>query len=251
MPTTTLRFLAVEDDKLQARALRQLVQDLGYEMAGIADSADEAVAMFDDLEPDLVLLDIRLRGDADGVDLALRLNQRRAVPLIFLTSSHDRSTFERAKAAGPFAFLTKPYDEDALARAIELAVQHYAVAQGGPATANPLPDGAALVPGALYVRENNRLLKVHFDDILWLEADDSYVHLHAVARKYTVRVSLRELEEKLPPNRFVRVRRGMLVQAACIESVDLKENQVWVRGHSLAIGRTCREELLKRLNLVG
>lgn len=247
-----LRVLLVEDDRTQAKALRLLVQELGYQPVGWATSAPEALEMFAEAQPDLVLLDIGLAGPQDGVELAHALNARRAVPLIFLTSADDRTTFERAKAAGPFAFLIKPYDTDALARAIELAVLHYARVQG---TAASLPDGlqggAALVPGALYVRENNRLLKIHFDELHWLQSDDSHVHFHTSTRKYTVRISLRELEEKLPAHQFVVVRRGVMARIASIETVDLKEGLVWVQGQGLPIGRTHREELLQRLNLAG
>lgn len=244
-----LRLLAVEDDPVQARLLRHTVRQLGYEVVGTAASAAEAEAMFGEMDPDMVLLDIHLRGEVDGVALALRLLQIRPVPLIFMTSDHDRSTYERALAAGPFAFLEKPYAEAALTRALELAVAHHARQQGG-ALAD-LPDGGALVPGALYVRENNRLLKVRYDEVLWLEADDSHVHLHASMRKYTVRVSLRDLESKLPPGRFLRVRRNALVQLAAIENIDLKVGTVWVGGQEVPVGGTYRDALLARLNRVG
>jgi DNA-binding LytR/AlgR family response regulator len=62
---------------------------------------------------------------------------------------------------------------------------------------------------------------------------------------------MRELEEKLPPGRFVRIQRSYLVQAARIESVDLHESQVWVGGHGLPIGRAYRDDLLRQLNLLG
>ena len=244
-----LRLLTVEDDPVQARVLRHHVRQLGYEVVGTADSAAEAEGMFRELEPDLVLLDIHIKGPVDGVTLALRLLDIHPVPLIFMTSDHDRSTYERALAAGPFAFLEKPYADAELTKALELAVAHHARQQGG-ATAE-LPDGGALVPGALYVRENNRLLKVHYDDVLWVEADDSHVHLHTGSRKYTVRVSLRELEGKLPGGRFLRVRRNALVQLTRIENVDLRANTVWVGGHEVPVGGTYRDELLGRLNQVG
>ncbi len=248
-----LRVLLVEDDRLQAKALRLLVQELGYEPVGVAATAPEAETMFEELQPDLVLLDIQLRGTADGIDVARSLNRKRAVPLIFLTSDDSGPTFERAVAAGPYAFLIKPYDAPVLARAIELAVTQYARTFGSAETGEQLlgQGGAVLVPGALYVRENSRLYKVHFEELRWLEADDTYVHLHTLVRKHTVRVSLRELEGKLPPGNFVRIRRGTLVQAAAIGQIDLKENRLWVDGHELAIGRTYRDDLLARLRLVG
>ncbi len=240
-----LRLLAVEDDTLQARLLRHQVQQLGYELVGTAATAAEAQAMFTDQQPDILLLDIHLKGDVDGVELALQLLQQRAVPLIFLTSDESRTTYERALKAGPFAFLIKPYDESLLARALEMAVAHFARAAGG-ATAT-LADGSALVPDAFYVRQNYQLVKVYYDDVLWLESDDVYVSIHTISHKYAVRISLRQLEEKLPPNRFVRVRRNALVQLAAIDQVDLRANLVRLRGVEVPVGGTYRDELLKHL----
>lgn len=240
-----LRLLAVEDDILQARMLRHQVQQLGYELVGVAATAAEALAMFADLQPDILLLDIHLKGEVDGVELALQLQRQRSVPLIFLTSDESRSTYERALMAGPFSFLNKPYAEEQLTRALELAVAHFARAAGG-ATATMI-DGSAMVPDAFYVRQNYQLVKVYYDDVLWLESDDVYVNIHTVSHKYAVRSSLRQLEEKLPPNRFVRVRRNALVQLAAIDQVDLRANVVRLRGVEVAVGGTYRDELLKHL----
>ncbi|GAA4353167.1 LytTR family DNA-binding domain-containing protein [Hymenobacter saemangeumensis] len=252
MHTEVVRILAVEDNPLQVRKLRMLLSELGYALVGVAPSAPEALALFEQHAPDVVLLDIQLDGDADGVDLALQLNERRPVPLIFVTSLQDRTTFERARAAGPFAFLSKPYDKLLLERSIELAVQHFAQGKAPAEGSGGSPEPAdALLPDSLFLRENSRLVKVPYDKILWAEADGSYCHLHTAPRKHTARLTLKDLEEKLPAGRFVRTHRSYLVQAACIESLDLGEGQVWVGGQGVPVGRAYRDELLRRLNLVG
>lgn len=244
-----LRILIVEDDPMVARVLRHLMHQLGYEVAATLDTAEEAEARFDELQPDLLLLDIRLGGPTDGIELARRLLERRSLPLVFLTSDKERSTFERALATGPLAFLLKPFDEETVVRAVEVAVAQFARQQD--ANTGLLPDGVALVPGALYVRDNNRLQKIVYDDLLWLEADGSHVHLHTPGRKHTIKVSLRELESRLPAYRFQRIRRDTMVQVACIDNLDLAAATVWVRGVELPFGRTYRDDLLARLNRVG
>jgi DNA-binding LytR/AlgR family response regulator len=249
--TDTLRILAVEDNPVQARALRMLVRELGYELVGVAASAAEARALFEDLGPDVVLLDIRLQGSEDGIALALSLNLQRAVPLIFVSSLQDRATFERARAAGPFAFLAKPYDGAVLGRAIELAVLNFARTQGAAPDADPAETGL-LVRDSLFLRENSRLVRLIYADLLWVQADGSYCHLHSRAgRKHTVKLSLKELETRLPPGRFVQVRRGLVVQANSIEGLDLAAGTVQVGGQHLSIGRAYREALLRGLRLLG
>jgi len=251
LPDATLRILAVEDNPIQARALRLLLAELGYDLVGVAASAPAARQQFEELGPDLLLLDIRLKGEEDGIDLALQLNAERPVPLIFVTSMQDRTTFERARAAGPFAFLAKPYEAAVLGRAIELAVVNFARTQGAAPDATP-QEGGLLVRDSLFLRENNHLVRVPYASLLWVQADDSYCHLHTRSgRKHTLKVSLRELESRLPAGRFVRVRRGVVVQAESIEDIDLGKNQLTVGGQTVGIGRTYREELLRGLNLIG
>ncbi len=251
MPTSTLRILAVEDNPLLARALRPIVQELGYELLPVAADADEAVRFFKEHKPDLVLLDVRLRGAQDGIEVGHLLNAERPVPLIFVTSFQDRETFDRAKAVGAFAFLTKPYDALVLERAIELAVQHFA-RESQPKPTVPAPPEVVPNDDSLFVRDGGKLTRVLYPEINWIEADDSYCHLHTVRKKYTLRMSLRDLEDQLPHNRFLRVHRGYLVQMACIEQVDPQANELQLQGGNVVpIGRAYRNDLLARLHLVG
>jgi len=246
MSHATIRVLAVEDDPVQALAMQLIMRSLGYELVGTAPTADEALLRFREEQPDVVLLDINLAGQRDGIELAHELVRLRPVPLIFLTAYPDQETFARARRVGPFAFMGKPYNGPLLGHTIELALQHFATALGLPpdATGDALPDGAVLL-GGVFVREGRRLLKVRFQELLAVEADNSYLHLHTGSRKYTVRSSLRELEEKLPAGQFVRTHRSCLVQVAHIDAYDC--HSVRIGGQSWPLGRVYREEVLARL----
>ena len=249
MTSTALRILAVEDDPLLARALRLLVQELGYELLPVAADADQALRFFQRHKPDLALLDVRLKGAKDGIEVGQMMNDLRPIPLIFVTSFQDRETFERAKAVGPFAFLTKPYAPLILERAIELAVQLFA-RQQQPAALTPAE--VVQQSDCLYVRDGNKLTRVVHNEIEWIETDSSFCILHTVRKKFPLRVSLRELEDQLPAGRFVRIHRSHLVQLVRIEQVDpLADELQLVGGQILSIGRAYRRELLARLHIKG
>ena len=251
MSTSSLRILAVEDNPLLARALRPIVQELGYELLPVAADADEAIRFFQEHKPDLVLLDVRLRGAKDGIEVGHLLNAQRPVPLIFVTSFQDRETFERAKAVGAFAFLTKPYDALVLERAIELAMQHFTRAQQ-PKSAVAAPPEVVPEVDCVFVREGNRLTRIPYAEIQAFVADDSYVQLHAGRKKYALRVTLRDLEDQLPPTRFMRVHRSHLVLVAAIEQIDSQANELQMQGGlTVPVGRAYRTELFARLHLVG
>lgn len=251
-----VRVLAVEDDTLQARGLRLLFKRLPYDLLAVVPTADEALRLFGAELPDVVLLDVQLADAGDGIALAHRLNAIRSVPLIFLTSFEDDATYERARAAGPFAFLHKPYDERQLVRAIELAILQFARLRPAEPAAEPEepaePGTSVLLPDSLFLRENNRFVRIPYADIDWLEADDAYCHLHTAERKYTARMTLREVESRLPPDQFVRIQRGYVVRLACIRTLEPQDGLLGLTdGRQLPLGRAYRAELLRRLNLIG
>ena len=114
----SLRILIVEDEILIALDMRDLLEESGHVVVGIADSADHAVAIAVRERPDLILMDIVLAGPRDGIDAALELRERLDVPSLFITAHPDLPMRERAEAARPLGFLVKPLDEGTLRRVL-------------------------------------------------------------------------------------------------------------------------------------
>lgn len=119
------RLLIVEDEAVMALDLKLQLEDLGYEVQGIAASAEQALAQVRRQTPDLVLMDIRLQGALDGIEAAHLLqiqHPQSPVPVIFLTSHSDDDTVQRAARTGPYGYLTKPYQIRELRAGIEVAL---------------------------------------------------------------------------------------------------------------------------------
>jgi len=114
-------ILIAEDDTIIRMDLRQLLEASGFEVAGEARDGAEAIALARELEPDLVLLDIRMP-EVDGVECARRIYAERPVPIVMVTAHADRGLVERALAAGAFGYLTKPFREADLIPAIRAAL---------------------------------------------------------------------------------------------------------------------------------
>ncbi|MEL6358102.1 MAG: response regulator, partial [Bacteroidota bacterium] len=117
-----IRVLIVEDETVIAARIAVELDELGYEVTGMVTRAEQALIHCKQTPPDLVLLDIRLKGEMDGIELAHLLNEQIDVPIVFLTANADEATFQRAKASLPYAFLSKPYKKLDLQRALELVV---------------------------------------------------------------------------------------------------------------------------------
>jgi len=115
------RILVVEDEMIVAMDIAQGLRRLGYEVTSVVDTGERAMAAAEADRPDLILMDIRLKGSLDGIDAARIIRRRMAVPVVFLTAYADATTVERSKEVAPYGYLVKPFDERDLHRAVELA----------------------------------------------------------------------------------------------------------------------------------
>lgn len=118
--------MIVEDDALVALGVRIAVQELGYEVVGLAASEPEAIRIAAEARPQLALMDIRLRGPVDGIDTAARLMAEFRVRSVFLSAYTDQQTMARVAATSPLGFVQKPYSAAQLKSALELAVRRLA-----------------------------------------------------------------------------------------------------------------------------
>lgn len=116
------KILLVEDEPLIGLAIQETIEKLGYIVPEIVESADELPAVFLRCKPDVIIMDIRLRSFTDGTDAARRLRLISEVPIIFLSAYSTEEARNKAARSNPVAFLTKPVDEDVLAREIERAL---------------------------------------------------------------------------------------------------------------------------------
>jgi len=112
------RILIVEDEILVALDTRGMLESQGYVVVGIAVSAEQALNAAARERPDLILMDIRLEGSGDGIEVAKKIRANFGIPSLFITANEDATTRERAAAAKPLGFLAKPINEDKLLRAL-------------------------------------------------------------------------------------------------------------------------------------
>src|SRR6476620_1806846 len=139
MPAEKINILIVEDESIVALDLANGLERDGYNIAGIADNAEEAQQLFTDNEIDIVLMDVNIIGEKDGIDTAIGILKQKAVPIIYLTAFTDALTIERIKQTHPAAFLSKPYTLTNLRIAIDLAVNNFAVSREQQSTGKIIP----------------------------------------------------------------------------------------------------------------
>ncbi len=116
------KILIVEDEVFIAEDIRDTLEELGFEVCAVCYDSEKAASELHRCNPDLVMLDITIRGQKDGIELAEMINKHHHIPFIYLTSHSDRSTLLRAKHTKPGGYIVKPYKDSDLISSIEIAL---------------------------------------------------------------------------------------------------------------------------------
>ena len=124
---TKIKVLVVEDEKIVAKDIQYRVRSLGYDVCGIASSGEEAIENADTYRPDLILMDIQLKGGIDGVMAADKIRSFLDVPIIYLTAYNDKKTLDRTKLTNPYGYILKPFEDRDLFTGIEMALNKHRI----------------------------------------------------------------------------------------------------------------------------
>ena len=194
--TKDFSILIVEDELIIASDIEMILTDAGYEVVGIATNYDDALSAISANEPDLILLDINLESDADGVILAEEINRNFNIPFIYLTSNTDPLTINRVKRTNPAGFIVKPFNEKDILTNIEIV------------SFNRKPEEKQELIKDLFIKEGGSLIKIKTEQIMFAKADDNYTEIYTDQTKYLVSTTLKKLTDKLNTAPFIRIHRS-------------------------------------------
>ncbi|KYC41063.1 hybrid sensor histidine kinase/response regulator [Scytonema hofmannii PCC 7110] len=155
--TKNIQILIVEDEYILALNLQESLETLGYTVMDTADSGEEAIAKATELRPNLILMDIRLQGEMDGIQAAEQIWNHLQIPIIYLTGHSDKSTVERATLTFPFGYILKPVREQELYVAIQTALNRYEREQFLTSVLRGIGDGVIVVDTQLRVKYMNQI----------------------------------------------------------------------------------------------
>ncbi len=259
MKDDKVHILIVEDEAIVAMDLAASLTKEGYVIVGIADNAEDAEILFREQEIDILLVDINIIGDTDGISLVEKLLDLRDAPIIYLTALSDAETLQRMKRTKPSAYLTKPYSIQNVRIAIELALSNFALMHNNPKATINLDSGMYAVKETdtdkeqilqlndyIFIKQNYRFIKVMLGEIMYAEADNNYIHMVTSDKKYTVRMSLQQLEDKINYSQFVRIHRSYLVNMNAITTFS--DSELQVGKFTLPIGRNYRDAFIRQFN---
>ena len=230
-----LQVLILEDDLITSRDLTEVLTQNGMEVLGVAQSAEKARSLFLSQKPDVILVDIKLKGEEDGISFVKDFNSHH-IPVVYLSANSDAETLKKAYATTPSSFLTKPFDEKDLIIAIELAFNKHLAQTYQEKKSVPSSSG-----GFIFLKTGNKFEKIELEKILYLEADGSYTKVYTKEKFHLSAKNLSYFSEHLGEDKFIRVHRSYAVNLNCISKIDSKH--VFIDSKAIPIGRAYKENL--------
>ena len=246
--TEPIRALIVDDESPARAYLRELLrEESGVAIVGEAANGADGLDLIRSLAPDLVLLDIQMP-DLDGLSLVARLEGMEPLPLfVFVTGYDDYAV--KAFEIEAVDYLCKPFGRERLSLALERVGRRLRPPDPDP------PETAAASPRwltRLAIKENEGIVFVPVDQILWLEAANKYVVVHANGRDHILRQTIQSLEDQLDPDQFLRIHRSILVRKAAVRGLHPLFHGDYVvklvTGTELTLSRTFRESFFSKMS---
>lgn len=241
----SINILVVEDTESESQELLKVLNANNYNVVGVATSFSEALSLFYNNKVDLLIIDVFLNGQPEGINFAetITLTPNTIKPFVFLTSSKDRQIFERAKLTKPFSFLLKPFNELEVLYAIEMAIEKFYDQTNVFQTDEK---ATVLTSDFFFIKKKNALKKISFEEIIYIEVDERYCNIITNQEKFLVTISLTKLLGILDTNNFIRTHRNYIVNSNKIAQVLLADNLIITEGnHKITLSDRYKEFIHK------
>ena len=231
----SVKIGVVEDEMIIAASIASTLKKLNYKVSTPAASYADALEMIEKEQPHLLLLDINLGGQKDGIDVAEFVRANYQLPIIFLTANSDIATVQRAKTVKPNAYLLKPFTKDDLFASIEIAISNYY--ENADRTSKK---------ESIILKSGYDFVNIQIEKIVFIESNDNYVSIQLTEGKsLIVRSTLSEMLEKLPVNEFTRINRSVIINHSFIQKIETE--QIAVADKTFTSTTKSKQELLDKV----
>ena len=247
-----ISVLVVEDESIVSKDIQYSLKKLGYNVVGVAATGQKAIDLCGEKMPDIILMDIMLKGDINGIEASTRIKESYNIPVIFLTAYADENTLSKAKVTEPYAYIIKPFKEIDLHTSIEMAFYKHSkeleILKERDMLYNIVENKEN--KDFIFVKSKSRLIKLNTEDIFFIEALKDYVVINTINKRYTIHSTMKDIERKMPQDYFLRVHRSYIVRLDKIAQIEQPNLILEDNNKIIPIGGSYKEEMLKRINLI-
>ena len=248
-----IKILIVEDNVIIADDMQSMLEEIGYEIVDNVIVYEQAVEVLKTNQVDLVLIDIILASDKTGIDLGKHIREHYDIPFIFVTSNSDRATVENAKTVKPNGYLVKPFEQQDLYTSIEIALSNFIYGKrtndGSSSSEDMNEDGPmsnSILKDSIFVKKQHLYYRIQFGDIQFIKADNVYLEVNTLDKKFLVRSPLKDYLEKLPQNKFYRAHKSYIVNVDHIDAINSKD--IMINNTLIPISKDFKEFIISSMN---
>ena len=246
-----IRILIVEDNVIIADDMQSMLEEIGYEIVDNVIVYEQAEEVLKTQQVDLVLIDIILASDKTGIDLGKHIRENYDIPFIFVTSNSDRATVENAKTVKPNGYLVKPFEQQDLYTSIEIALANFIYGSATSKQDNTLnqedvPMSNSVLKDSIFVKKQHLYYRIQFGDIQFIKADNVYLEVNTVDKKFLVRSPLKDYLEKLPKTKFYRAHKSYIVNVDHIDAINSKD--IMINNNLIPISKDFKEFIISAMN---
>ena len=220
------KILIVEDEILVATDIQESLESLGYTVQGAVDTGLKAVEAVEKELPDLVLMDINLKGEMTGIEAAKIISRKNDVPIIYLTANADINTVNKAKVALPYGYIIKPFTDKDLQTNIEIAIFKFAndvKLKMESEQFNTFFDLKDHSKNQIIVHGEKGLEKVNINDVYFIEKDDDQTIIHLAEDEVYTQKSFDEITGLFPKKYFIQVSKYFVINTLKVFAVKYPE----------------------------
>jgi len=244
-----IRILIVEDNVIIADDMQSMLEEIGYEIVDNVIVYEQAVEVLKNKEVDLVLIDIILASDKTGIDLGKHIRENYSIPFIFVTSNSDRATVENAKTVKPNGYLVKPFEQQDLYTSIEIALSNFTEIKKNGEKDEEEDDklmSNKVLKDSIFVKKQHLYYRIQFGDIKFIKADNVYLEVNTVDKKFLVRSPLKDYLEKLPQHKFYRAHKSYIVNVDHIDAINSRD--ILINDTLIPISKEFKEFIISAMN---
>tara|TARA_R110002051_G_scaffold274421_1_gene335149 strand:- start:151 stop:885 length:735 start_codon:yes stop_codon:yes gene_type:complete len=239
------KIIIIEDNERLSENISELLTLHHYVVLAILKEAENAIKNIEELDPDLVLIDIKLKGKQSGIELAEEIRKKISIPLVFLTSASGKNAIEKVTHVNPDGYIIKPFNIKSVITTIEFAIKNH---NSKMEMIEKYRSIEKPISSEIYIRENGWLIKITMDDIEWIKADGSYTHIKVENKVFTLRNTTKEVLANLPENQFVRANKSEIVNLNKIEAINSK--LIRMNSKEIPLGRNYYKEIMMMINKI-
>lgn len=249
-----INVLVVEDESIVSKDIQHSLKKLGYNVVGASSTGEKAIELALGARPDVILMDIMLKGEMNGIEAADEIRKTCSIPVIFLTAYADESTLSKAKITEPYGYILKPFKEIDLHTTIEMAIYKHGreqeVVKERDLLFSLVENKDSSQKGYIFVKSNSKLVKLNSEDIYFIEALKDYVVIHTSDTRYTIHSTMKDIDAKMGQEEFVRVHRSFIVRLDKIATIEYPNLTLEDIDKLIPIGGSYRDDLNNKIKLV-